>query len=39
MKTRPTFSAALLKHFYWIWLALLGAFVGGGLLKFVLGQL
>lgn len=39
MKTRLTLSAALLKHFYWICLALLAAFAGAGLLKVVLAQL
>jgi hypothetical protein len=32
-------DAMLLKHFYWICLALLAAFAGGALFNFVLAQL
>lgn len=39
MKTRLLLGAAMLKHFYWIWLALLAAFAGAALFNFLLAQL
>jgi len=39
MKAHLTLGAAFLKHFYWVWLSLLGVFVGGSLVNFVLALL
>ena len=34
MKTLLALGAAMMKHFYWIWLGLLGVFAGARLFKF-----